>query len=271
MQFSKSSWRHLALFLCILGFQTVIPRGKAQRTRFIPDSKAKVWALVLPQEEKVLVTNKLYDTVNRAKEKILIAMYWLTYQPFINKLIELKRKKNLDIQVIIDESMLGQRGANGKIDKLIENGIVPLIFPSKSIKGIMHHKFIVVDDHAVWTGSANLTGSVLGKSDYINNENIVVIYSWPIAQQFGRVFYDLQEEIFQEYIRLISEGEKLPYRLRRLSHDLYSTDPEFRIAVLEQLHSTKLSDVQKGRLSTFFETARQKRPREKSPPIDIMH
>lgn len=50
--------------------------------------------------------------------------------------------------------------------------------------GIMHHKFMIVDDQIVWTGSTNLTTTSL----YAHNNNAMTIKSKPLADAYGEEF-----------------------------------------------------------------------------------
>jgi phosphatidylserine/phosphatidylglycerophosphate/cardiolipin synthase-like enzyme len=52
-------------------------------------------------------------------------------------------------------------------------------------EGLMHHKVFVIDGKIVAFGSYNFSKS----AEENNDENLIVIYSEPIAQQFIKEFY----------------------------------------------------------------------------------
>lgn len=54
-------------------------------------------------------------------------------------------------------------------------------------EGFMHHKFIVIDERYVWTGSYNTTYD----GAYKNNNNVVLIDSVPLAYNFTQEFREL--------------------------------------------------------------------------------
>ena len=131
---------------------------------FLPESQASIY-------------KELESAIDTARSSVMVAMYWLTYDPFIHKLIEL-RKKNVDVQVVLDGSMFANfQNVSNIVTLLNKSDIYPLILPSKQInRGIMHNKFIVIDNKTVWTGSANFTKAALDSgNDYLNDENILII------------------------------------------------------------------------------------------------
>jgi len=54
----------------------------------------------------------------------------------------------------------------------------------------MHNKFVVIDDHQVWTGSWNLTDN----GTYRNNNNVLIINSQRLAQNYTTEFREMFED-----------------------------------------------------------------------------
>ncbi|MFN4231534.1 phospholipase D-like domain-containing protein [Thermus sp.] len=59
---------------------------------------------------------------------------------------------------------------------------IPVCFDER--EGFMHHKFLVVDGQAVWTGSTNMTWNAFAQ----NNENSLLLPSAALAQGYAREF-----------------------------------------------------------------------------------
>lgn len=192
--------------------------------------------------------DELFSILNNAKKQVLVAMYWITDESIINKLIELK-KKGIDVQVIFDESS-GLESKNNSIslmERFLDSDILPVILPSKSVStGIMHNKFLVVDNALVWTGSANFTKTAFDpKSKFFNNENVVILNSSVDAQKFSKKFFEIEKEIIELYIKLISD-DMLPEWIIELILFLYKKNPRFT-----QIFN-QLLPKQKAQLQEFF-------------------
>ena len=61
-------------------------------------------------------------------------------------------------------------------------------------EGLMHHKVFVIDRKIVAFGSYNFSTS----AEENNDENLIVVYSEPIAQEFIKEFYRVWSESSQE-------------------------------------------------------------------------
>ena len=106
--------------------------------------------------------NKILVALDKAKVSINIAMAWFTVKALYDKLIE-KKNSGVEIRIIINNDFVN-----------CKHGID--LSPFNSVKmrgekgGIMHHKFCVIDNQIVITGSFNWTNNAENK----NNENIQV-------------------------------------------------------------------------------------------------
>lgn len=90
---------------------------------------------------------------------------------------------------------LGQRGETPRVPQAaLREHVRPLSFDCEEIaripvcfderEGFMHHKFLVADGRAVWTGSANLSVSAFTR----NHENSLLLLSPTLAEGFRREF-----------------------------------------------------------------------------------
>lgn len=196
------------------------------------------------------IREPLFSLLDSAKKKVLVAMYWITEYVIVDKLISLKQK-GIDVQIIFDESSLR---STELMNKLLNNNIVPIIFPSET-EGIgkMHNKFVVVDDTAVLTGSANFTETAFNPaSHYFNYENIVILYSKEIAQKFRANFLDIEDATFELYIEIIASSppDQLSEWITRLVPILYQNKSHLQGALTVFLRTNK--PAEKKRLERFF-------------------
>ena len=174
----------------LLGLQSnvIAPYTADIETFFLPQSQEDIYA-------------RLSSLLDTAKKQVLIAMYWLTDEVVFNKLIELKRH-GIDVQIIFDDSMTDWRA---HLQAFIVNNIIPVVSPTRN--GKMHNKFVVIDNSAVWTGSANFTPKVLIPSTtFFNDENIVIINSPIAAEQYSNAFNFIEKNIITVYIQNIAAG-----------------------------------------------------------------
>ncbi|BAW02834.1 phosphatidylserine/phosphatidylglycerophosphate/cardiolipin synthase [Thermus thermophilus] len=80
---------------------------------------------------------------------------------------------------------------------------IPVCYDER--EGFMHHKFLVVDGKAVWTGSTNMTWNAFAR----NNENSLLLPSPTLAQGYAREFEALfrgEKEGLGEPVAFALEG-----------------------------------------------------------------
>ncbi|TBH21739.1 phospholipase D-like domain-containing protein [Thermus thermamylovorans] len=111
-------------------------------------------------------------------------------------------------------ALLGQRGETPRVPQAaLRDQIRPLSFDCEEVaripvcfderEGFMHHKFLVADGKAVWTGSANLSGNAFAR----NHENSLLLLSPTLAEGFRREF----EALFRGEKEGL--GQPVPFRL----------------------------------------------------------
>jgi hypothetical protein len=185
---------------------------------------ATIETYFLPQAQEYIY-ERLTSFFDSAKKQILVAMYWLADEVAVNKLIDLK-SRGIDVQIIFDEST---PDLSSRITVLTNNNIIPVVSPE--INGKMHNKFVVVDNAVVWTGSANFTKTVLKPfGNYFNDENIVIIHSDSVAEEYSKAFYFMETNIINYYIKSIAERDykDLPVWLMSLCQRLYQSNSNFK-------------------------------------------
>ncbi len=136
----------------------------------------------------------LEGELNAAEDTLDVAIYTFTYQPIADLLVEAKLR-GVAVRVMVDEhqSRLPSADENGGavgqyeiIEDLESEGVRVCKRPGED-GGILHHKFAVVDDRTVITGSYNFTEAATER----NLENLLVLSDPNLAEQYGSAFQSL--------------------------------------------------------------------------------
>lgn len=121
------------------------------------------------------------EELRKATSSITFAAYSFTHPEIANELA-LKASEGVAVAGVIEKSTTG--GKYSKHAMLAANRIRVKIETSKRL---MHHKFFVIDDKTVITGSFNPTENAA----YRNDENIIIVENAALAQkyleEFGRI------------------------------------------------------------------------------------
>jgi phosphatidylserine/phosphatidylglycerophosphate/cardiolipin synthase-like enzyme len=181
-------------------------------------------------------------------------MYWITNDFSIMDNIVAAKARGLDVQIIFDET---SHGRDKLVAKLLSNNITPVIFPSRSAKstGIMHNKFLVIDNAHVVTGSANFTKAVLDpKSKRFNFENVTVFSSNDIAQKYLNYFAEIKQHSFQLYINIVAKNDhaSLSEWLTELTPALYRDNRPFQEMLEARLVAEAFKPLEQSRIEEFF-------------------
>ena len=146
----------------------------------------------------------LVEILDGARQEVCIAVYFFTSRPLAKAVLK-AHERGVKIRVIIDGTnesdyskgyYLRKRG----VDVRYARGVAKPVRKSRKAKyrerkyGIMHHKFMVVDDKLVATGSYNWTAS----AQKWNRENLLVINSSSLARKYTREFDKIWETTFRK-------------------------------------------------------------------------
>lgn len=139
------------------------------------------------------IAYRIQDEISKAQKSIYIAVAWFTNKNIFDKLI-VKAKEGCAIHIIISNDEINNNSSinfdlleryNGNIYK-IGNGDTDL----------MHHKFCVIDENIVITGSYNWSY----KAENDNLENIVINVDMPqLAEQFIKEFNHIKKREYPKY------------------------------------------------------------------------
>ena len=124
---------------------------------------------------------RLVDRLGAATARVDAALYDLNAAPIADALIK-AHNRGVQVRVVTEaDNMTG----DSKIGRLREIGIP--VADDGDNNGLMHHKFIVIDERYVWTGSYNTTYN----GAYKNNNNVILVDSVPLAYNFTQEFREL--------------------------------------------------------------------------------
>lgn len=123
--------------------------------------------------------------IDNANKSIQVAVYVLTSRPLAQALID-AYNRGVKVRIILDPS--NASAAYSKASYLVDNSIEVRV---KRGAGLMHHKFALIDDTVLITGSFNWTAS----AEVRNDENILLLKGFPATyKSFEREFARMWEE-----------------------------------------------------------------------------
>ncbi len=185
----SAGWVGLGLSLALFFICSSLSQAAPTKVYFSPDGGAE---------------KALEELLDGARQKICVAAYYFTNRTLAAAVIR-AHKRGLKIRVIIDGNdesdyskgyYLRKRG----IDVRYARGLPKKMKKSRKAKhrqkkyGIMHHKFVVVDDKIVATGSFNWTAS----AERWNRENLLVINSSSLARRYTKEFDKIWKTTFRK-------------------------------------------------------------------------
>jgi phosphatidylserine/phosphatidylglycerophosphate/cardiolipin synthase-like enzyme len=136
------------------------------------------------------VEKRLISMIEKEQKSIAVAIYCMTHRGIGNALIEAKRR-GVDVEVIVDRFSVRVKAPLGK---MVEAGIPVYVWDpdpgrrKKAHRPLMHHKFCVFGDEAVWTGSFNFTY----EASRMHEENALLIRDPDLAAAFKNQFINIK-------------------------------------------------------------------------------
>jgi len=121
--------------------------------------------------------------INSAKTSIYASLHELSLIPLANLLI-LKSKQGIKVEIIVESRWLKKKLNRYVYNLLIKNGVS--VIPDKKKSGLMHNKYIIVDNKRVWTGSSNFTEHGF----FYNYNDSIIINSKDIAKMYFMDFIE---------------------------------------------------------------------------------
>lgn len=134
-------------------------------------------------DEEIL--KQLHNYLTFARKSLKIAVSWFTNYSLFKQLKQMA-SDGIKIQLIINNDLINNGGYCLNFNELIENENVELSLVE--YPHLLHHKFVIIDDNLLITGSYNWT-----RFSSKNYENMVVIKDEEIIEQFKDEFNELIE------------------------------------------------------------------------------
>ena len=121
----------------------------------------------------------LAAAIDSAKLSVDVAVYSLSLNSIRDALIR-AHDRGVQVRMVMESDNLDRSDPQ----RLKDAGI-PILGDRR--EGLMHDKFVVIDNSEVWTGSMNFTDS----GAYIDNNNMIRIRSVKMAENFTREFEEM--------------------------------------------------------------------------------
>jgi hypothetical protein len=141
-----------------------------------PLAKTEVYFSLYDNPQKEIIKN-----INQAEAFINIAMYIFTDREIALPLIK-ARERGVKVRLYLDKDQVDYQYSQSRF--LVQKGIKTRI---SSNNYIMHHKFAIIDNRLLLTGSYNWTFS----ANHRNDENLMVIDDPEIIEIFQNQFANL--------------------------------------------------------------------------------
>jgi len=130
------------------------------------------------------IAYQIIEEISTAENSIKIAIAWFTNENLFNSII-----KALDRGIKVELITINDNINNGKLsldfNSYIEKGGE---FYFSNVSGLMHHKFALIDEKAVISGSYNWTYN----AEYRNEENILISNNLQVILKFNSEFKKLK-------------------------------------------------------------------------------
>ncbi len=136
----------------------------------------------LSAQETGGVDQFLANAIDSAKLSVDVAIYSLSLNSVRNALLN-AHDRGVQVRMVMESDNLERTDP-----QILKDAGIPILGDRR--EGLMHNKFIVIDESEVWTGSMNFTDS----GTYEDNNVVMRIRSVKIAENFSKEF----EEMFND-------------------------------------------------------------------------
>lgn len=130
-------------------------------------------------------SNRLVELIDGADSNIQAAVFSFTHPDIANALAR-AAQRDVEVFFLIETQQVSEN-AQDLLDTMETAGVIVRLDGNSSS---MHHKFGIIDQKIVATGSFNWTNN----ADFNNDENLQVFHDSGLANQFGDEFLRMWEE-----------------------------------------------------------------------------
>src|SRR5690606_16889040 len=178
------------------------------------------------------IEEKIIELIYSAQRRIYIAIAWFTSNSIKEAILKTVNTKFIDLKILVDDNPTNKKYyfGNNEFDRIY-------IKTKKFNKEFLHHKFILIDEEIVVTGSYNFS-----KKAKKNLENIVVIKSEELHSNYSRVFQFLYEDNY------LDENIELLFKHHTFARNLLSTYYQFSKQELSKYENK----IEVGQFYSYF-------------------
>mgnify|MGYP001197131657 FL=1 len=135
-----------------------------------------------PEYHQGSLDAKLVEFINTATSTIDVAAYDFDLKNVAQALAD-AAKRGVKVRMVTDTDIFTDDAPNiQEAFDILKKAKIPIVDDQRS--AIMHNKFVIVDNRAVWTGSWNLSDG----DTYRHNNHAIKIYSPQLAQNYTNEF-----------------------------------------------------------------------------------
>lgn len=137
------------------------------------------------------IRSEILSLLSSAENEILIAMAWFTNTELLNALIQCLRR-GVRVKLILLDDVINHCDFGADFNQFIsEEGSEFYLYPPS--KKFMHHKFCVIDNKTLITGSYNWTNYAESR----NLENVVVTNDTSVVEEYTSCFNYMKMDLIQ--------------------------------------------------------------------------
>lgn len=158
-------------------------------------------------------------------------MAWFTDPELLKLILSKKNSKSIELQVVIYDHEI-----NSLLDdlKLLQES---LRYSSLNSDAIMHHKFVIIDDEAIITGSYNWTI----KARRLNRENVIEVCDPTIVQEYSKEFENLLKN--SSATSLISGDNRPGFAATIEDEELLRLEQEFNREIYQKIKDAEKLNI----------------------------
>ena len=169
------------------------------------------------------IQDELIKRINQSTDNLKIAVTWFTNHDLFDAVIKKLANPEYKVTLIVLNDRINNKQEGVNFQRLIEsNGS----FYYSSVENMVHHKFCIIDDKIVITGSYNWTYYAENR----NWENIVILESSEVVKAYIEEF----EKVILKHDRVYSISEKQKFDFGINSNEYITTDYTFQAKKEEQ-------------------------------------
>ena len=187
------------------------------------------------------IRSEIIPLLNQAKDEVVIAMAWFTSNELFQALLDC-RSRDVKVEVVILDNATNFMYYAPDFNILIEKGGILKIAPLSY--GFMHHKFCVIDNSVVITGSYNWTYY----AETRNIENIVISDNMEVVLQYKEEFRSLSSDLSK-----VTESPRLSWDEIESCHDINFDELNYEIESIAKAQNLPERKVVKSTTSVTIE------------------